>query len=66
MDAFFFYTNNYSFVNREHISSHNRASTQTISMPITDLEQRLVTDRTLDIFTMTPKVDGFLYDISDS
>lgn len=61
-----FYTGNYSFVNREHISSYNRASTHTISMPITDLERRLVTDRTLDIFTMTPKVEGSLYDINDS
>lgn len=63
---FLFYTSNYSFVNREHISSYSRASTHTISMPITDLERRLVTDRTLDIFTMTPKVEGSLYDINDS
>ncbi|KAF8807492.1 hypothetical protein BYT27DRAFT_7138428 [Phlegmacium glaucopus] len=36
-------------------TSQNRASTQTLSMPISDLERRLVTDRTLDIFTMTSK-----------
>jgi hypothetical protein len=59
----------YSFVDREHFSrstSPSRASTQTLLMPILDLERRLVTDRTLDIFTMTSKVDGSLYGINDS
>ncbi|KAF9473120.1 hypothetical protein BDN70DRAFT_412046 [Pholiota conissans] len=36
-------------------TSLSRASTQTLAMPISDLERRLATDRTLDIFTMTPK-----------
>ncbi|PPQ64415.1 hypothetical protein CVT26_002122 [Gymnopilus dilepis] len=36
-------------------TSLSRASTQTLSMPISDLERRLSTERTLDIFTMTPK-----------
>ncbi|KAF8168011.1 hypothetical protein B0H34DRAFT_779517 [Crassisporium funariophilum] len=36
-------------------TSMSRTSTQTLSMPISDLERRLVTNRTLDIFTMTPK-----------
>lgn len=27
-----------------------------MNMPVTDLERRLSTDRTLDIFTMQPKV----------
>jgi hypothetical protein len=34
----------------------SRASTGTISMPISDLERRLATDRCIDIFTMKPKV----------
>jgi hypothetical protein len=38
-------------------TSFSRGSTQTLSMPITDLERRLSVERTLDIFTMTPKVD---------
>ncbi|KAF9569659.1 hypothetical protein CPC08DRAFT_812654 [Agrocybe pediades] len=36
-------------------TSMSRASTQTLSMPISDLERRLSTERTLDIFSMTPK-----------
>ncbi|KAH9486848.1 hypothetical protein JR316_0000913 [Psilocybe cubensis] len=36
-------------------TSTSRASTQTLSLPITDLERRLSTERTLDIFTMTSK-----------
>ncbi|KAF9056258.1 hypothetical protein BJ165DRAFT_1398974 [Panaeolus papilionaceus] len=36
-------------------TSRSRASTQTLSNPISDLERRLNVDRTLDIFTMTPK-----------
>jgi hypothetical protein len=28
-------------------------------MPIADLERRLAVDRTLDVFTMTPKVGNF-------
>ncbi|KAI0348503.1 hypothetical protein BDW22DRAFT_1385910 [Trametopsis cervina] len=36
-------------------TSVGRESTSTMSMPITDLERRLSTDRTLDIFTMQPK-----------
>jgi hypothetical protein len=38
-------------------TSLSRVSTQTLSMPITNLELRLCVERTLDIFTMTPKVD---------
>ncbi|KAF8642369.1 hypothetical protein AX16_009637 [Volvariella volvacea WC 439] len=34
----------------------HRGSTSTLSMPITHLEKRLCTDRTLDIFTMASKV----------
>ena len=30
-----------------------------MSMPVTDLERRLATDQTLDIFTMKPKVALF-------
>lgn len=37
-------------------TSPSRASTQTLAMPISDLERRLATERTIDIFTMTPKV----------
>jgi len=29
-------------------------------MPIADLERRLATERTLDIFSMTPKVTYFM------
>jgi hypothetical protein len=36
-------------------TSISRASTATLARPISDLERRLSTDRTLDIFTMTPK-----------
>lgn len=36
-------------------TSISRASTATLSRPISDLERRLSTDRTLDIFTMKPK-----------
>ncbi|PPQ70771.1 hypothetical protein CVT24_001058 [Panaeolus cyanescens] len=36
-------------------TSRSRASTQTLSMPISDLERRLSVERTLDIFTMEPK-----------
>lgn len=41
---------------RSSRGSQSRISTQTLSMPITDLERRLSVERTLDIFTMTPKV----------
>jgi len=37
-------------------TSISRASTATLSRPISDLERRLSTDRTLDLFTMAPKV----------
>lgn len=37
-------------------TSISRSSSATLSMPISDLERRLVTHRTLDIFTMKPKV----------
>lgn len=37
-------------------TSISRGSSATLSMPISDLERRLVTHRTLDIFTMKPKV----------
>ncbi|KXN89941.1 Rho guanine nucleotide exchange factor 37 [Leucoagaricus sp. SymC.cos] len=33
----------------------SRGSTSTLSMPLSELERRLKTDRTLDIFTMKPK-----------
>ncbi|OBZ80083.1 hypothetical protein A0H81_00960 [Grifola frondosa] len=36
-------------------TSDGRTSTSTLNMPITDLERRLSTERTMDIFTMTPK-----------
>ncbi|CAL1695493.1 unnamed protein product [Somion occarium] len=36
-------------------TSEDRGSTATLGMPITDLERRLSTERTLDIFTMKPK-----------
>ncbi|KAI1793944.1 hypothetical protein LXA43DRAFT_884779 [Ganoderma leucocontextum] len=36
-------------------TTDSRTSTSTLSMPITDLERRLSTERTLDIFTMKPK-----------
>lgn len=68
----FFHARNYLFVHRERFSRGSevvpvsRASTQTLCMPISDLERRLATDRTLDIFTMTLKVNQFLYDISNS
>jgi hypothetical protein len=32
----------------------------TAAMPTLDLERRLATDRTLDIFSMTPKVDVYM------
>ncbi|KAF9270305.1 hypothetical protein L218DRAFT_952463 [Marasmius fiardii PR-910] len=37
-------------------SSTSRGSSSTLNMPVTDLERRLSTTRTLDIFTMTPKM----------
>jgi len=37
-------------------TSVSRASSATLSMPISDLERRLSTQQTLDIFTMKPKV----------
>lgn len=40
-------------------TSIGRESTSTMNMPITDLERRLTTDRTLDIFTMQPKVRSY-------
>ncbi|KAI0691336.1 hypothetical protein BC835DRAFT_122657 [Cytidiella melzeri] len=36
-------------------TSIERGSTSTMNMPVIDLERRLSTDRTLDIFTMQPK-----------
>ncbi|RDX52042.1 hypothetical protein OH76DRAFT_1481112 [Lentinus brumalis] len=36
-------------------TTDSRTSTSTLSMPITDLERRLSTERTLDIFSMKPK-----------
>ncbi|THV04850.1 hypothetical protein K435DRAFT_961582 [Dendrothele bispora CBS 962.96] len=36
-------------------TSINRGSSTTMTMPITELERRLSTQRTLDIFTMNPK-----------
>ncbi|KAI0361189.1 hypothetical protein OH77DRAFT_1390630 [Trametes cingulata] len=36
-------------------TSDSRGSTSTLNMPITDLERRLSTERTLDIFSMKPK-----------
>ncbi|GBE78232.1 hypothetical protein SCP_0111150 [Sparassis crispa] len=36
-------------------TSEDRTSVSTLSMPVTDLERRLRTERTLDIFTMQPK-----------
>lgn len=69
-DDFLLNARSHLFANRERFSrgseatSLSRASTQTLSMPISDLERRLATDRTLDIFTMTPKVDPFPLRIS--
>jgi hypothetical protein len=37
-------------------TSLSRGSSATMSMPIIDLERRLAPQRTLDIFTMKPKV----------
>ncbi|KAG5654104.1 hypothetical protein H0H81_007518 [Sphagnurus paluster] len=37
-------------------TSVSRESSSTLSMPISDLERRMSTQRTLDIFTMNPKV----------
>ncbi|KAF5377436.1 hypothetical protein D9615_005323 [Tricholomella constricta] len=37
------------------MTSVSRTSSSTLSMPISDLERRLSTQRTLDIFTMKPK-----------
>lgn len=37
-------------------TSVGRVSPSSLSMPVTDLERRLATDQTLDIFTMKPKV----------
>ncbi|KAJ7225440.1 hypothetical protein GGX14DRAFT_349184 [Mycena pura] len=37
-------------------TSISRVSSRTMTMPISDLERRLSTQRTLDIFTMKPKV----------
>ncbi|KAI9060198.1 hypothetical protein FKP32DRAFT_1668235 [Trametes sanguinea] len=36
-------------------TTDSRGSTSTLNMPLTDLERRLSTDRTLDIFSMKPK-----------
>ncbi|KAH9858197.1 hypothetical protein C2E23DRAFT_170700 [Lenzites betulinus] len=36
-------------------TTDSRGSTSTLNMPVTDLERRLSTDRTLDIFSMKPK-----------
>ncbi|KAI0673528.1 hypothetical protein C8Q78DRAFT_969215, partial [Trametes maxima] len=36
-------------------TTNSRGSTSTLNMPITDLERRLSTERTLDIFSMNPK-----------
>ncbi|KAL0951069.1 hypothetical protein HGRIS_007807 [Hohenbuehelia grisea] len=43
-------------LSQETATSISRTSTQTMKMPISDLERRLSTHRTLDIFTMKPKV----------
>jgi len=44
-------------LSRESAStSVGRASSASLSLPVTDLERRLATDQTLDIFTMKPKV----------
>lgn len=40
-------------------TSVGRVSPSSLSMPVTDLERRLATDQTLDIFTMKPKVIVF-------
>lgn len=40
----------------QETASTSRGSSSTMSTPITDLERRLSTTRTLDIFTMKPKV----------
>lgn len=40
-------------------TSISRVSSTTMTMPISDLERRLSTQRTLDIFTMKPKVRAF-------
>ncbi|KAL0580366.1 hypothetical protein V5O48_001611 [Marasmius crinis-equi] len=37
-------------------SSTSRGSSSTMTTPVADLERRLLTQRTLDIFTMTPKM----------
>ncbi|EIW86628.1 hypothetical protein CONPUDRAFT_134026 [Coniophora puteana RWD-64-598 SS2] len=37
------------------LTSVSRESTQTLSSPVTDLERRLSTEKTLDIFSMEPK-----------
>lgn len=37
-------------------TSLSRESSQTLSSPVLDLERRLATENTLDIFTMQPKV----------
>jgi len=60
-DLHFRYRSTLTFIReRSSRGSQSRISTQTLSMPITDLERRLSVERTLDIFTMTPKV-AFLY-----
>jgi hypothetical protein len=54
---FAFIMGNSERLSRETAStSISRGSNATLSMPISDLERRLVTHRTLDIFTMKPKV----------
>lgn len=43
----------------------SRGSTSTLCMPVSELEKRLKTDRTLDIFTMRPKVRFILDDFAE-
>lgn len=40
------------------LTSISRESSQTMSSLVLDLERRLATEHTLDIFTMQPKVRG--------
>jgi hypothetical protein len=40
------------------LTSLSRESSQNLSSPVLDIERRLATENTLDIFTMQPKVCG--------
>ena len=44
------------------LSSLSRESSQNLISPVLDLERRLVTENTIDIFTMQPKVRGMALD----